>query len=85
MSSSFIMAIDQGTTSSRTCIINQAGGLVAEARESFKQIFLKPGWVEHDPETFGIPHSAQCVWPWKKRKITGSQIQAIGITNQREQ
>ncbi|MDG0815892.1 glycerol kinase GlpK [Bdellovibrio svalbardensis] len=83
-SSSFIMAIDQGTTSSRTCIVNQAGGLVAEARESFKQIFPKPGWVEHDPED--IWHSTQRSMrlALEKAKISGSQIAAIGITNQRE-
>lgn len=82
--SSFIMAIDQGTTSSRTCIINQAGGLVAEARESFKQIFPKPGWVEHDPED--IWHSTQRSMrlALEKARIKGSQIRAIGITNQRE-
>lgn len=84
MSSTFIMAIDQGTTSSRTCIINQAGGLVAEARESFKQIFPKPGWVEHDPED--IWHSTQRSMrlALEQAKITGAQIAAIGITNQRE-
>lgn len=84
MSSSFIMAIDQGTTSSRTCIINQAGGLVAEARETFKQIFPKPGWVEHDPED--IWHSTQRSMrlALEKAGIRGSQIRAIGITNQRE-
>lgn len=84
MSSSFIMAIDQGTTSSRTCIINQAGGLVAEARETFKQIFPQPGWVEHDPAD--IWHSTQrsMRMALEKAGIKGSQIQAIGITNQRE-
>lgn len=84
MPSTFIMAIDQGTTSSRTCIINQAGGLVAEARETFKQIFPKPGWVEHDPED--IWHSTQRSMrlALEKAQIKGSQIAAIGITNQRE-
>ncbi|HWU44946.1 MAG TPA: glycerol kinase GlpK, partial [Bdellovibrio sp.] len=84
MSSSFIMAIDQGTTSSRTCIFNQAGGLVSEARESFKQIFPKPGWVEHDPED--IWHSTQRSMrlALEKSGVKGSQIAAIGITNQRE-
>lgn len=84
MSSSFIMAIDQGTTSSRTCIVNQAGGLVAEAREAFKQIYPQPGWVEHDPED--IWHSTQRSMrlALEKANIKGSQIRAIGITNQRE-
>ncbi len=84
MTSSFIMAIDQGTTSSRTCIINQDGRLVSEARESFKQIFPKPGWVEHDPED--IWHSTQRSMrlALEKAGVSGSKIRAIGITNQRE-
>ena len=82
--SSFIMAIDQGTTSSRTCIINQAGGLVAEARETFKQIFPKPGWVEHDPEDIWYSTQRSMRLALEKAKIKGSQIRAIGITNQRE-
>lgn len=84
MSSSFIMAIDQGTTSSRTCIINQAGGLVAEARETFKQIFPKPGWVEHDPEDIWYSTQRSMRLAMEKAGIKGSQIRAIGITNQRE-
>ena len=84
MSSSFIMAIDQGTTSSRVCIINQAGGLVAEARESFKQIFPKPGWVEHDPEDIWYSTQRSMRVALEKAKIKGSEIAAIGITNQRE-
>lgn len=84
MSSSFIMAIDQGTTSSRTCIINQAGGLVAEARETFKQIYPEPGWVEHDPEDIWYTTQRSMRMALEKAKIKGSQIRAIGITNQRE-
>lgn len=83
-SSNFIMAIDQGTTSSRTCIIDQAGGLVAEARETFKQIFPKPGWVEHDPEDIWYSTQRSMRLALEKAKIKGSQIAAIGITNQRE-
>ncbi|QDK39797.1 glycerol kinase GlpK [Bdellovibrio sp. NC01] len=84
MSSTFIMAIDQGTTSSRACIINQAGGLVAEARETFKQIFPKPGWVEHDPEDIWYSTQRAMRTVLEKAKLQGSQIAAIGITNQRE-
>lgn len=82
--SRFIMAIDQGTTSSRTCIINQAGGLVSEARESFKQIFPKPGWVEHDPEDIWHTTQRSMRLALEKAKLKGSQIETIGITNQRE-
>jgi glycerol kinase len=82
--SSFIMSIDQGTTSSRTCIVNQAGSLVAEARETFKQIFPKPGWVEHDPEDIWYSTQRSMRLALEKAKISGAQIAAIGITNQRE-
>ncbi|MEN0060382.1 MAG: glycerol kinase GlpK [Bdellovibrio sp.] len=84
MSSSFIMAIDQGTTSSRTCIIDQAGGLVAEARETFKQIFPRPGWVEHDPEDIWYSTQLSMRRALEKAGLKGSQVRAIGITNQRE-
>ena len=84
MSSSFIMAIDQGTTSSRTCIVNQAGGLVAEARETFKQIYPEAGWVEHDPEDIWYSTQRSMRMALEKANIKGSQIRAIGITNQRE-
>jgi glycerol kinase len=78
------MAIDQGTTSSRTCIIDQAGGLVSEARESFKQIFPKPGWVEHDPEDIWHTTQRSMRLALEKAGLKGQQIMAIGITNQRE-
>ncbi|WP_413580827.1 glycerol kinase GlpK [Bdellovibrio sp. HCB288] len=84
MTSSFIMAIDQGTTSSRVCIINQAGGLVSEARETFKQIFPEPGWVEHDPEDIWYTTQRSMRMAIEKAKIKPSDIKAIGITNQRE-
>lgn len=82
--SSYIMSIDQGTTSTRTCIVNQAGDIVAEAREAFKQIFPKPGWVEHDPEDIWHSTTRSMRMALEKSKIRGSQITAIGITNQRE-
>lgn len=82
--SSFIMAIDQGTTSSRTCIIDKKGKLVAEARESFKQIFPKPGWVEHDPEDIWYSTQRSMRLALEKAKLKGRDIAAIGITNQRE-
>jgi glycerol kinase len=80
----YIMAIDQGTTSTRTCVINHAGGLVAEVRETFPQIFPKPGWVEHDPEDIWSTTTRTMKAALDKAKIHGSQIVGIGITNQRE-
>lgn len=82
--SSFIMAIDQGTTSSRTCIVDKNGKLVAEARETFKQIFPKPGWVEHDPEDIWFSTERSMRMALQKANLKGAQIAAIGITNQRE-
>ncbi len=80
----YIMAIDQGTTSSRTCIVDHSGSLVAEVRETFPQVFPKPGWVEHNPEEIWqsvVKSMRACL---QKANITGSQVAAIGITNQRE-
>jgi glycerol kinase len=78
------MAIDQGTTSSRTCIIDRKGSFVAEARVPFKQIFPKPGWVEHDPEEIWQSTEDSIVQALQKAGIRPSQIASIGITNQRE-
>lgn len=82
--SMYIMAIDQGTTSSRTCIVDHAGGLVAEVREAFPQIFPKPGWVEHNPDDIWQSTLKTMRLALEKAKLQGSQISAIGITNQRE-
>ncbi|MGY3815553.1 glycerol kinase GlpK [Globicatella sulfidifaciens] len=80
----FIMAIDQGTTSSRAIIFNKKGEMVASYQKEFPQIFPKAGWVEHD---------ANLIWNSVQSVIAGafiesgakpSQIEAIGITNQRE-
>jgi len=80
----YIMAFDQGTTSSRTIIFNENGEIVSKAQREFTQIYPRAGWVEHDPEE---------VWEsqiWSAREamrvgnVSPSQIAAIGITNQRE-
>ena len=78
----YILAIDQGTTGSRAIIYNKAGRMVTSAYEEFPQYFPKPGWVEHDPLEIwqSVNHSIQNVL----RKIPGTGICAIGITNQRE-
>jgi len=82
--SRYIIAIDQGTTSSRTAIVNQAGGLVNQANEDFPQIFPKPGWVEHDPEDIWRTTLNTLKKTLEQTRIRGEQIAAIGITNQRE-
>lgn len=80
----YILSIDQGTTSSRAVIVDKAGKIVASHSEAFEQIFPKPGWVEHNPEAIwtSVKHSVEGAL--KKASISKNQIAAIGITNQRE-
>lgn len=80
----YILALDQGTTSSRAIIFDHGGRIVSEARKEFKQIYPQPGWVEHDPmeiwgTQIGVTYEAIA-----KANIAPSQLVAIGITNQRE-
>ncbi|MBX2987265.1 MAG: glycerol kinase GlpK [Bdellovibrionaceae bacterium] len=77
------MAIDQGTTSTRVCLITADGRLAAQQGEAFPQIYPRPGWVEHDPETIWSTtlKSIQAVMSGRPQ---GEKIAAIGITNQRE-
>ena len=80
----YILAIDQGTTSSRTIVFDQAGGIVAMAQQEFTQIFPKPGWVEHDAEEIWTTQSQTMQAALSEAKLTAADIAAIGITNQRE-
>lgn len=80
----YIMALDQGTTSSRCLIFDKAGRICAVCQKEFPQIFPKPGWVEHDAmeiwdTTLEVSRAAM-----KKMRISAKQIECIGITNQRE-
>ena len=79
-----IMSIDQGTTSTRTCLIGPHGQLIAQESQPFDQIYPHPGWVEHDPEKIWstVEHTARAVL--EKARIKPEEIAAIGITNQRE-
>ena len=80
----FILAIDQGTTGSTIIIFNKAGEIVARSYREFPQIFPKPGWVEHDPMKIWGSVELTIADALKAKKIKGSEIAAIGITNQRE-
>lgn len=82
--SKFIMAIDQGTTSSRAIIFDAEMKIVASDQREFRQIFPASGWVEHDPEEIWESVVATCKGAIKNAKISPSDIAAIGITNQRE-
>ncbi len=80
----YILALDQGTTSSRAILFDHDGGIEAVAQREFKQLFPKPGWVEHDPQEIVSSQCAVADEVLCKSGLTGNEIEAIGITNQRE-
>jgi glycerol kinase len=80
----FIIALDQGTTSSRSVLFDQKGKIVDIAQQEFTQIFPKSGWVEHDPMEILSSQLETLTNLVAKNKIEANEIVAIGITNQRE-
>jgi len=80
----YVMALDQGTTSSRALIFDRKGAIVSMAQKEFKQIFPQPGWVEHDPNEIWSSQVAVAAEAMSKIGINGLNVEAIGITNQRE-
>ena len=80
----YIMALDQGTTSSRCILFDRQGNICSMAQMEFKQIFPKPGWVEHDPMEIWSSQIAVAAKAMGKIGVTEKNIAAIGITNQRE-
>jgi glycerol kinase len=80
----YIASIDQGTTSTRFIIFNHAGEVVAVDQKEHKQIYPKPGWVEHDPLEIWVRTHEVMAGALKKGDIDANEIVAIGITNQRE-
>jgi glycerol kinase len=80
----YILALDQGTTSSRAIIFDHAGQIVSAAQEEFPQIYPQPGWVEHDPEAIWRTQLGMARQAVEKAGIGASQVSALGITNQRE-
>ncbi|WP_204760717.1 glycerol kinase GlpK [Lentzea nigeriaca] len=81
---SYIAAIDQGTTSSRCIVFDQSGGIVSVAQREHRQIFPKPGWVEHDATEIWTNVQAVVRDALAKASLTHADIAAFGITNQRE-
>jgi len=79
-----ILALDQGTTSSRAIIFDQKGAAVATAQKEFGQIFPQPGWVEHDAEEIWQTQLATALEALRAAKLKPADLAAIGITNQRE-
>lgn len=80
----YILALDQGTTSSRAMLFDEAGNTLAMAQQEFTQHFPQPGWVEHDAEEIWATQLATAKAVIAKAGISCAQIAAIGITNQRE-
>ena len=84
MKGKFLLAIDQGTSSSRTVIYDHDTRVVASAQQEFAQIYPRPGWVEHDPEVIWNSVTSVTGSAMKKAGVAAADISAIGVTNQRE-
>lgn len=84
MSSHYILALDQGTTSSRSLLFDKHGNIVSVAQKEFRQIYPEPGWVEHDANEIWSSQFGTMAEAVAKAQITMKQIAGIGITNQRE-
>ncbi|MFT0761596.1 glycerol kinase GlpK [Scrofimicrobium sp. R131] len=80
----YVLAIDQGTTSSRAIIFNHSGEIVSVGQQEFEQIFPNPGWVEHDPIEIWESVRAVVADALQKAEINRHSLAAVGITNQRE-
>jgi len=79
-----LLALDQGTSSSRSIVFDAQGRIVAMAQREFRQIYPQPGWVEHDPAEIWATQLATAQEALAKAKLTAADIASIGITNQRE-
>ena len=81
---SYLLALDQGTSSSRSIVFDESGQIVAMAQREFRQLFPQPGWVEHDPNEIWATQLATAHEAIAKAGLKATDIRAIGITNQRE-
>src|SRR5688572_30471565 len=84
MADKFIIALDQGTTSSRAVLVNSKAEIKGITQKEFTQIFPQPGWVEHDPREILKTQLGVLTDLIEKNKLNNTSITAIGITNQRE-
>ena len=84
MTNQYVLSIDQGTTSCRALLVDYNGVIFGAAQQEFKQIYPKPGWVEHDPMEIWETQKSMIVQVMQAHNIFAEQIAAIGITNQRE-
>ena len=80
----YVLALDQGTTSSRAIVFDHNAAIVAVGQREFQQIFPRPGWVEHDPSEIWATQIAVATEALGRAHLRPRDIAAIGITNQRE-
>ena len=80
----YVLALDQGTTSSRAIVFDRSGSIVTLAQKEFSQMFPSPGWVEHDANEIWSTQSDVMQEALSRAGIQASDVAAIGITNQRE-
>ncbi len=80
----YLLALDQGTSSSRSIVFDGEGHVVAMAQQEFRQIYPQPGWVEHDPKEIWATQLATAQEALARAGLQAADIRAIGITNQRE-
>ena len=80
----YVLALDQGTTSSRSILFDRGGQIVAVAQQEFTQHFPQPGWVEHDAEEIWATQQATITEVMRTAKARLADVAAVGITNQRE-
>jgi glycerol kinase len=80
----YVLALDQGTTSSRAIVFDESGAEVATAQREFRQIFPRPGWVEHDPLEIWDSQLAVARQALERAGLAAGDLAALGITNQRE-
>jgi len=80
----YILALDQGTTSSRAMVVDRRGRIVAAAQKEFPQLFPRPGWVEHDPEAIWSSQLAAAREALAAAGVSAGDLAALGIANQRE-
>jgi glycerol kinase len=84
MQDQYILALDQGTTSSRAMLFDRQGNIVSVAQKEFRQIYPQPGWVEHDPQEIWSTQAGVAAEAVTRAGVNGTAIASIGITNQRE-
>lgn len=80
----YLLALDQGTSSSRSMVFDETGAIVAVAQREFRQLFPQPGWIEHDPMEIWHSQLATCREVLAKTGLKADALGALGITNQRE-